>query len=193
MKIKFLMIGLLGLVSATAFGQKGALKDATESYNNYTVEAGQKILAAKAQKDIDDAKTAIDKASTNDKTATLPETYALKAAIYSSLAAEDTVATHAEPLLTTAKEALTKAKETDTKGENKKLIDNAARNIAQYYNNLGVKQFQSKKYDLAYQSFDAWNQAFPDTTAVYYAGVAAMQAGNTNPKFYPYAITNYNK
>ena len=28
MKIKFLMIGLLGLVSATAFAQKGTLKDA---------------------------------------------------------------------------------------------------------------------------------------------------------------------
>lgn len=193
MKIKFLMIGVLGLVSASAFAQKGELKNADEKYNNYTVEVSQKLLANKAHDDINDAKTSIDKAAANEKTATLAQTYALKAAIYSALAASDTVATHAEPLLSAAKEALGKAKDADTKGEYKKLINDANLHLAQYYQTLGVKQFQTQKYDLAYQSFDNWNTYLPDTLAVYYSAVAAAQAGATNAKYYSYAITNYNK
>src|ERR1700761_2899732 len=91
MKLKFLMAGLLGLVSMAAFAQKGQLNNAQTSYDNYTVEATQKILAAKAQTDITDAKTAIDKAAVNEKTAAMPQTFALKAAIYAALAARDTV------------------------------------------------------------------------------------------------------
>src|ERR1700743_2879605 len=145
MKIKFLMIGLLGLVSATAFAQKGTLKDAQTSYDNFTVESGQKMLAAKASTDLNDAKTNIDKASANDKTATLPQTYALKGAIYSSLALNDSVATTAAPLLTIAQDNIKKAKDADTKGDYKKLIESASRNVAQYYQNLGVKAYQAKK------------------------------------------------
>src|SRR5215469_16735483 len=152
MKIKFLMIGLLGLISAGAFAQKGELKNADESYNNYTVESGQKLLATKAATDINDAKTAIDKAAANDKTATLPQTYALKAAIYATIAVTDTVPAHADPLLSAAKEALQKAKDADTKGDYKKLTNDASTKIAQYYQTLGVKLYQSQKYDQAYQS-----------------------------------------
>jgi hypothetical protein len=193
MKIKFLMIGLLGLVSATAFAQKGALKDAQTSYDNYTVEITQKLLASKATTDLNDAKTAIDKAAANDKTAALAQTYALKGAIYASLAANDTVTTTAAPLLSAAQDAIKKAKDADTKGEFKKLIDDAGRNIAQYYQNLGVKAYQAKKYEEAYTDFDNWNQNFADTTAVYYSALSAGLAGNNNPKYYGYAVTNYNK
>jgi len=193
MKIKFLMIGLLGLVSAKAFAQKGALKDAQTSYDNYTVEVTQKLLAAKATTDLNDAKTAIDKAAANDKTATLAQTYALKGAIYAAAAEGDTVATTAAPLLSGAQDAIKKAKDADTKGEFKKLIDDASRNIAQYYQNIGVKAYQSKKYEAAYAAFDSWNQNFADTTAVYYAALSAGLAGNDNPKYYAYAVTNYNK
>jgi hypothetical protein len=193
MKIKFLMIGLLGLVSATAFAQKGALKDADQSYTNYTVESGQKLLAAKATTDLNDAKTAIDKAAANDKTATLAQTYALKGAIYASLATTDTVATTAAPLLSTAQDALKKAKDADTKGEYTKLILDGNTKIAQYYQTLGVKQYQSKKYEEAYQAFDNWNTYYPDTTAVYYSALSAGLAGNNNAKYYAYAVTDYNK
>jgi len=194
MKIKFLMIGLLGLVSATAFAQKGALKDAQESYDQYDVaKNGGAITAAKAKSSLDDAKTAIDKAAANDKTAALPQTYALKGAIYASLAERDTVATTAEPLLTTAKDAIKKAKDADTKGEYTKLITEANTTVAQYYQTLGVKQYQTKKYADAYQSFDNWNTYLPDTLVVYYSALSASNAGSTNPKYYDYAITNYNK
>ncbi|HWZ05257.1 MAG TPA: hypothetical protein VNX40_16680 [Mucilaginibacter sp.] len=194
MKIKFLMIGLLGLSTLTAVAQKGVLKDAQQSYDDYTVANTQKLLAAKAKASITDAKTAIDKASVNDKTATLPQTYALEGAIYAALATMDTTASAATAtLITTAQEAIKKAKDADTKGEFKKLITDAGNNLAIYFQAQGVKQYQGGKFEQAYQSFDNWSQATGDTTAVYYAALAATNAGSTNPKFYPYVITNYNK
>ena len=193
MKIKFLMIGLLSLASVAAFAQR-TLKDAQEAYDQYDVaKNGGAITAAKAKTSLDDAKTAIDKAAANDKTATLPQTYALKGAIYAALAEKDSVTTTAEPLLSAAKDALKKAKDADTKGEYTKLITEGGAHIAQYYQTLGVKQYQNKKYVDAYQSFDTWNTYFPDTTAIYYSALSAGLAGNDNPKYYAYAITDYNK
>jgi len=192
MKIKFLMIGLLGLSTATAFAQKGALKDAQESYDKYTVENSQKILAAKAKQDISDAKASIDKAAANDKTATMPQTYALVGAIYAATAAMDTTGTSAAAV-TAAQEAIKKAKDADTKGDFKKLISDANSNLAIYFQAQGVKQYQTGKYELAYQSFDNWNQATGDTTAMYYSALSASNAGLTNPKFNAYAATDYTK
>jgi hypothetical protein len=199
MKIKLLMAGLLGLISVTAYAQKGALKDAQEGYDNYNVEsssAATKLspaLMAKSATDINDAKTAIDKAAANEKTSALPQTFALKAAIYGALAVRDTVPATSAPLLATAEDALKKAKELDTKGENKKLIDAANISVAQYNSSLGVKEYQAGKYDLAYKAFDAYREALPDdTTAIYYSALAASNAGSTDPKYYQYAITNYN-
>src|ERR1019366_6327637 len=89
--------------------------------------------------------------------------------------------------------AIKKARELDTKGENKKMIDDANNYVAVYNSSLGVKQYQSGKYDLAYRSFDNYRQALPDdTNAIYYTALAASNAGSTDPKFYPLAITNYN-
>jgi len=198
MKIKLLMLGLLGLVSATTFAQKGELKNAQDSYDSFTVSnaSAQKLplLAAKAKASLNDAKTSIDKASANEKTAALPQTFALKGAIYSALASQDSVATTAEPLISAAQEAIKKAKELDTKGENKKLIDQADNNLEIYYSAIGVKQYQAAKYDLAYNAFDNYRQASnDDTTAVYYTALAASNAGSKDPKYYPLAITNYNK
>ena len=73
------------------------------------------------------------------------------------------------------------------------MIDEANNYVALYNSTLGVKQYQSGKYDLAYRSFDNYRQALPDdTSAIYYTALAASNAGNTDPKFYPFAITNYN-
>jgi len=201
MKIKFLMIGLLGLSTVTAFAQKGVLKDAQESYDKYTVENTQKILAAKAKEDITDAKTAIDKASVNEKTATLTQTYALEGAIYAATAAMDTTGSAATAtLVTTALDAIKKAKDAvateknaDTKTLSNKLITDAGSNLAIYFQGQGVKFYQGGKYEQAYQAFDNWSQATGDTTAIYYSALAATNAGNTNPKFFAYVITNYNK
>jgi hypothetical protein len=197
MKIKLLMTCLLGIVSATTFAQKSELNNAQSNYDSYASLRGQKAaaLALKAKSSINDAKTSIDKASANEKTATMPLTFALKAVIYSSLAVDDTVQTTSAPLFTTADEAVKKAKELDTKGDNKKLIDAANVNLAQYKLTGGVRDYQAAKYEEAYKEFDYYRTVLPDdTNAIYYTGLSAANAGQKDPgKYYPLAISNYNK
>ena len=188
MKIKFLIAGLLGIVSVSAFAQKNELKNAQEGF-----EKAQSLRSAQAdglaKKGLEAAKVAIDKAATNEKTATLPQTYALKAAIYADMSNQDTVATTSLPLYTAAEEAFAKAKELDTKGEHKSLIEVAMLNLAQYKLNQGVSEYRDKKFDLAYNSFDRYRQYMPeDTNAIYYTGLAAVNLNN-----FPVAATHYNK
>ncbi len=189
MKIKFLMAGLLGCVSATTFAQKSELSNAQTQYDKYETMRGTPAMATMANTSINDAKTSIDKASTNEKTAALPQTYALKGAIYSSLAIKDTVASTSLPLFTTAEDALKKAKTADAKGEYAKLINSGNINLAQYQLTQGVKNYQSGNFDQAYKSFDYYRTVLPeDTNAIYYTALAAY-----NSKNYGAAITNYNK
>lgn len=185
MKIKLLMAGLLGFVSATTFAQKGELKTAQTEYEKYESLRGTPL----AKTSLTTAKESIDKAAANEKTALLPQTYALKGAIYSTYANLDTVATTSLPLFTTAEEALKKAKELDTKSENKQIIETAYLNLAQYQLTKGVAEYGNGKYDLAYKSFDYYRTILPeDTNAIYYTGLSAA-----NSKNYPAAISNYNK
>lgn len=196
MKIKLLMAGLLGLVSATTFAQKGELNNAKDEYSSYEVSNSAKIpsLVAKGNTSLDNAKVSIDKASVNEKTAALPLTFALKGAIYSALALRDTVPTTAAPLFATADEAYKKAKELDTKGENKAFTEGTGRNLAQFKLTEGVKEYQNKQWDKAYNSFDYYRTVLPDdTNAIYYTALAAANYGKTDPKYYQYAITNYSK
>ncbi|QHS57134.1 hypothetical protein GWR56_16905 [Mucilaginibacter sp. 14171R-50] len=186
MKVKFLMTGILACLTATTFAQKGELNTAQSEYEKYV---GLKSQPALAMPSLTKARQAIDKAAANEKTANLPQTYAVKAGIYGSLAELDTVATTSLPLFNTAAEALKKAKELDTKGENKQLIENAGVALAGYQLNKGVKEYQSQKYDLAYKSFDFYRTIMPeDTNAILYTGLAAL-----NSKNYPAAISNYTK
>ncbi|MFA6087523.1 tetratricopeptide repeat protein [Mucilaginibacter sp.] len=187
MKIKFLMTGLLGFISAATFAQKGELSNAQSNFDKY--EAFKQAQPALAMPSLNSAKTSIDKAAANEKTAALPQTYALKSAIYASFAVSDTVQTTSLPLFNTANEALKKAKETDTKGEFKKLTDNAYVTLANYQLNKGVKEYQTGKFEDAYKSFDYYRQSAPeDTTGIYYTGLAALNAKN-----YAVAAANYTK
>ncbi|HTD98902.1 MAG TPA: tetratricopeptide repeat protein [Mucilaginibacter sp.] len=189
MKIKFLMTALSGLIAVTAFAQKGQLNNANDEYAKYQTLSGQKVTAKLAQTNLSNAKAAIDKAAANEKTAALPQTYTLKAAIYASIAVGDSVVTTATTELATATEALKKARETDTKKENTTLILHASQEIAQYHLNRGVADFQNKKFNEAYQSFDAARQIMPeDTSMILNTAIAAYNAQN-----YPAAITNYSK
>ena len=189
MKIRILMTGLLGLVATTTFAQKGELNNAQSEYDKYETSRGNKLTAAIAATAITNAKTSIDKAALNEKTAVMPQTFALKGAIYSSLAVQDSVPATSAPLFATAEEAIKKAKELDAKGENKKLIDHANVNLAQYQLSKGVRDYQNKDYKNAYKSFDYYRMVLPeDTNAIYYTGLAAA-----NANMYPEAITNYNK
>jgi tetratricopeptide (TPR) repeat protein len=186
MKIKFLMLGLLGFVSATALAQKGEVSSAQSNFDTYEAAKSTPQIALPK---LASAKTSIDKAAVNEKTAALPQTFALKGAIYATYAEMDTVATTSLPLFNTAAEALKKAKELDTKGEYKKLIENGNIMLASYQLKKGVKEFQGGKYDLAYKSFDFYRTVLPeDTNAIYYTGLAAINSGN-----YPAAITHFSK
>lgn len=186
MKIKFLMAGLFGFISVSAFAQKGEVSSAQSNFDTY--EAARSTPALAIPK-LAAAKVSIDKAAANEKTAGLPQTLALKGAIYGAYAEMDTVATTSLPLFNTAAEALKKAKELDTKGEYKKLIDNANIALASYQLKKGVKEFQGGKYDLAYKSFDFYRTVLPeDTNAIYYTGLAAINSGK-----FPEAITHFTK
>jgi len=77
MKIKFLMIGLLGLVTVTAFAQKGDQKPAQDEYTKYSLFKNSKTTGAQALTSLKTAKEAIDKASANAKTSGDVLTYAL--------------------------------------------------------------------------------------------------------------------
>lgn len=190
-----MITGFLSIVSVAAFAQKGELNNAKDKYEKYTVERQSKFTLTQSKQDIQDAKTSIDKASVNEKTAALPLTFALKGAIYSSLTVDDTVPATAAPNFKIADEALSKAKVLDSaKHENKAMIDNAYLNLAQYQFNLGRTEYENKKYDDAYKSFDYFRQVRPDdTTALYVTGLAATNQGAVDPKYYGYAITSYKK
>ncbi|WP_374948241.1 tetratricopeptide repeat protein [Mucilaginibacter sp.] len=187
MKIKFLMTGLLGLISATTFAQKGELANAQSNLDKF--EAFRTAQPALALPSLNSAKTAIDKAAANEKTATLPQTYALKSAIYAQYALLDTVAATSTPLFNTSAEALKKAKELDTKGEFKKITDNANAVLGNIQLNKGVNEYKAGKFTDAYKSFDFYRNTAPeDTTGIYYTGLAAL-----NAKDYKSAATNYSK
>jgi hypothetical protein len=195
MKIKLLMTGLMGLVSVAAFAQKGELSNAKEKYDRYSVEKANKITLIQGGKDLEDAKTSIDKASVNEKTASLPLTFALKGAIYSSLVLQDTIPASKAANFTIAEDALKKAKSLDSaKQENKSMIHDADLNLASYQFDLGRAEFQNKKFEDAYKSFNYYYQVAPDDTlALYVTGLSAANAGDANPKYYGYAISSYSK
>jgi len=122
MKIKFLIAGTLSLFSATVFAQKSELNTAQSEYDKYETFRQNKAMASMAGTSINTAKTSIDKASADSKTGVMPQTFALKSAIYGALAYNDTVAATSMPLYNTSLEAMKKAKELDTKGEYKKIL-----------------------------------------------------------------------
>jgi tetratricopeptide (TPR) repeat protein len=187
MKIRFLVIGLLGLVSITAYAQKGELSNAADNFKKYQVfkSAGNDAVLPSLMA----AKASIDKAAVNDKTGTLPQTYALKGAIYAVLTVRDTVPATSAPLFTTAEESLKKAKEVDTKGEYKDMIEDGFRNLAQYEQNEGVNEYKAKKYDLAYSAFDKYREIMPeDTNAIYFTALSAANAQKNDA-----AILNFNR
>jgi hypothetical protein len=186
MKIKLLVGALFGLITVTAFAQKGELNSAKEEYDNYDK---LRMSLRLALPHLATAKTAIDKASTNEKTASMPQTLALKAAIYASITVRDSIPATAATEYNTAQEALRKGRDLDTKKENTTLLEHASRELAQYQLNKGVVEFQNKKYTEAYNSFDAARQIVPeDTTAILNTAIAATNAAN-----YTAAISNYNK
>lgn len=181
-----LLTALFALSAVGAFAQQGAVDDAKENYAKFD---GLRSNMTLAKPSLMSAKTAIDKASTNKKTANSPQMFALKAAIYASLSTIETDATAAATDYSTAMDALKQARTTDTKNENTNMIQHAGTELAQVQLDKGVKAFQAKNYDEAYKAFDAGRQIVPeDTLMILYSAISASNAKN-----YPAAITNYSK
>jgi len=190
MKIRILFVsaGFAALFAAPVFAQKGEVSNAKSAFETYdalrTANNGPLVKSSLSK-----AKIAIDKASQNEKTSTLPETYALRAVIYAHTAMADTIESTSAPIYAAAEEALVKAKELDTKKENEKLFASAEAALAQSRLNAGVSLYRDKKYDDAYKAFDAAQKyAKGDTSAMYYAGISAAAAKN-----YKGAIDQYKK
>jgi len=194
MKIKFLITGILSLVTIAAFAQKRELENADDKFKSYDIARLNKLTASQATTDLNDAKTSIDKAAANEKTANLPQTYALKGVIYAALSVDSTQKASQAANFKTATDALAKAKSLDSaKNENKKTIDEGYSILAQYTFDQGRAAFSAKKYVDAYNSFNTFKQfrAPDDTLAAYVVALSAGQAGITDPKYNQAAIANY--
>lgn len=194
MKIKFLITGILSLATIAAFAQKKELDNADDNFKNYDAFRQTKITASKAEGALTDAKTAIDKAAVNEKTAALPQTFALKGVIYAALSVDSLQKAGQADNYKTAVEALGKAKSLDSaKNTYKKTIDEGYSILAQYTFDQGRAYFSDKKYVDAYNSFAAFKQfrAPDDTLGAYVVGLSAAQASVTDPKYSAIAITNY--
>jgi tetratricopeptide (TPR) repeat protein len=181
-----LLTAIFALSALGAFAQQGNVDDAKTDYTKFD---GLRSNMALAKPSLMSAKASIDKASTNKKTANSPQMFALKAAIYASLATTETDASASATDYSTAMDALKQARTTDTKNENTNMIQHASIELAQVQLDKGVKAFQAKNYDEAYKAFDAGRQIAPeDTLLILYSAISA-----TNAKNYPAAISNYNK
>lgn len=194
MKIKFLITGILSLATIATFAQKRELENAEDKFKSYDIARQNKITAAQAATNLADAKTSIDKAATNEKTANLTQTYALKGVIYAALSVDSTQKAAQAANFKTANDALIKARSLDSaKNEYKKTIDEGFSILAQYTFDQGRAYFAAKKYPDAYTSFTSFKQyrAPDDTLAAYVVALSAGQLGNTDPKYNQVAITNY--
>jgi len=189
MKLKFLLAGLLSIASTATFAQKWRVTSAKEKYDNYIKLSKTKATYDEADKNLIEAHSEIDQSLNNDKSASMPLTHAVRAAIYATLSMRDTSKAKTLPLFNTADEEYKKAKEMDTKGENTALLHDAATNLAQYQLNQGVADYSAKKYDAAYKDFSYYQALFPqDTTALFYTGLAATLNND-----YPNALSSYQK
>jgi tetratricopeptide (TPR) repeat protein len=185
MKSLVFAFALLGF-AYSASAQKGELSTAKINYEKYVTlkDAGSAVLAAPS---LTIAKSAIDKASANEKTAVDASTWFYKVLIYANLAISETDLVLSESLIQTAKEAFNKAVELDTEKKNTDLFASTNDILAQFQLNKGVKAFQIQDFKQAYEAFDLSLTYRPaDTILTYYAGLAAINAQD-----YPAAIKKY--
>ncbi|WP_423148230.1 tetratricopeptide repeat protein [Rubrolithibacter danxiaensis] len=189
MKIKSFILACSFLaLSVSTYAQKGVLNSAKSDYEKYT-QLKNANTAALGVSSLNSAKESIDKASANAKTSGDPATWTYRALIYADLALLDTVQSKTDPLVKEAASSLKKASELDKEGQNKANIDLAGKLIAQSALNKGVREFQAKNYEGAYNSFNEGLVFMPtDSTFNYYAGLAAI-----NLKDYDKAIEKYNQ
>jgi len=121
-----------------------------------------------------DAKSHIDKASLNPKTKDDAKTWVYRGAIYSALGLDSTQKKDAAQNIEEAQKALEMAQKLDTKGEFKTEISKANLNIAQYYSNMGIKQYNASDFKAAAISFRKVSDILPTDTTFILNTIAAQ-------------------
>jgi tetratricopeptide (TPR) repeat protein len=175
MKSLVFAFALLGC-AYSASAQKGELSTAKTNYEKYIAlkDAGSLALAGPS---LTIAKTSIDKAALNEKTAIDASTWAYKALIYANLALNEADAATAEALIKSAVDDFSKAVDMDTDKKNANLITAGNDAFAQFQLNKGVKAFQAQDFKQAYTAFEQSLIYRPaDTLLTYYSGLAAINA-----------------
>jgi len=185
MKIKSLLLLAVIFYSFSAFAQSGELKKGVASYKKFN-DVKQIGTPALGMKDLEAAKTSLEKASLNDKTSNLSETWTYLALVYSDYALLDKTPA-AEEYKQKAVDAIAKAKAAEGSAEQAQNLAAASSGLAEVELTAGVAAFEAKDFAAAYQSFNKGLEYLPgDTLFSYYAGLAAI-----NAKDYPNAIEKY--
>ncbi|MEJ7694507.1 tetratricopeptide repeat protein [Daejeonella sp.] len=188
MKIKsFILAAVFTASSVIVYAQKGEVASAKKGYDTY-VQLKDANSMTLALPNLKTAKTAVDKAVMNEKTASDPTAWTYKALIYGEMALMDSVPATSKPLITESQSAYKKALELDKDGVNKANLDHVNGAIfSQYALNQGVKAYQTNNFADAYTAFtNALVHRPGDTTITYYAGLSAI-----NSKNYDAGIKNY--
>lgn len=185
MKIKSLLLLAAIFYSLGVFAQAGELKKGVASYNKFN-DVKQIGTAALGIKDLQAAKTSLEKASLNDKTSNLSETWTYLALAYADLATFDKTGSAAE-YKQKALDAIEKAKVAEGNAEQAEKIAAVPGILAESEWEVGYKAFEDKEFAAAYQSFEKALTYLPgDTLFNYYAGLSAI-----NTQDYPNAINKY--
>ncbi len=184
MKIKSLLLACFVLISFATFAQKSEVNKGKASYNKYN-EVKSIGSAALGMKDLEAAKTALEKASVHDKTKDLSETWTYLALVYADFSVADS-ANHEEYTNKTLA-ALEKAKTLEGHEGQAENLDVVARMLAQSELTNGVKAFEKQDFKAAYSNFAKGLEYLPgDTLFSYYAGLSAI-----NGQDYKSAIKMY--
>lgn len=185
MKIKSILVALCLLGGSLAtFAQKNELNKGKSSYNKFN-EVKSIGSSALGVKDLETAKTSLEKASLHDKTKDLAETWTYLALVYADYSVVDSNET--EAYTDKAIEALDKAKTLEGHEQQAENIDVVSRMLAQNELTSGVKAFEKQDFKTAYANFNKGLEYLPgDTLFSYYAGLSAI-----NGQDYPSAINMY--
>ena len=173
-----------------AVAQKSEIAAAKNSYALFELGTQTKVSMKKQLETLELAKASTEKAILNEKSKDIPELWAYRSLIFSSISVTDTVnKANAEMAFKTAQESIIKAKALDTKSEFKALVESAEKNLAIMMQNKGVAAFGKKDYKEAYNSFKFISDVMPtDTLFSMYTAIAAK-----NADMFDEAIKYYNK
>ena len=175
MNIKSLFLFASILLSVSAYAQKGELNKGKTSYSKFN-EVKLMGKPELGMKDLEAARTALEKASLHEKTSGLSETWTYLALAYTDYAMMDTTGANPE-LKEKAIAAIAKAKAGEGNEAQAENIDVAAKTLAQIELTGGIRAFEKQDFAGAYQAFNKGLDYLPgDTLFTYYAGLAAINA-----------------